>query len=305
MKRVLVTGGSGFIGAPAVASLAGRPDVEVHAVSRRLPAEPVPAGVRWTAADVFDRGQMRALFEAVRPTHLLHLAWAVEPGVFWTSPENRAWADASVALFRDFASAGGERIVGAGSCSEYAWDDAPLGERTSAERPASPYGEAKLAAWRGLESAARETGISAAWGRVFLLYGPREHPKRLVSSVIRAVLLGQRAPATEGSQRRDFLHVDDVGSAMAAILDSEARGPVNIASGAAVSVRDVVTKIARAIGREDLLDVGALPSRPDEPAVVEGRNERLRSETGWRPRFGLDSGIDHTISWWKRALGRE
>ena len=305
MRRVLVTGGSGFIGAPAVASLAGRPDVEVHAVSRHPPCEPVPAGVRWTAADVFDRGKMRALFESERPTHLLHLAWAVEPGIFWTSPENPAWAEASIALFRDFASAGGGRIVGAGSCSEYAWEDAPLDERRSAEIPGPPYGEAKLATWRGLESVARETGISAAWGRVFLLYGPREHPNRLVSSVIRALVLGERAPVTKGSQRRDFLHVEDVGSAMAAIVDSEARGPVNVASGEAVPVREVVAKIGRAIGREDLLDVGALPDRPGEPALIEGRSERLRGETGWRPRFGLDSGIDHTISWWKRALGRE
>jgi nucleoside-diphosphate-sugar epimerase len=305
MKRVLVTGASGFIGAPAVAALAEMPDVEVHAVSRHEPAGLFPAAVRWSAGDVFDRTAMASLLASIRPTHLLHLAWTVEPGVFWTSPENGAWAQASASLFREFASAGGERIVGAGSCSEYVWQDAPLDEADTPELPGSLYGEAKLAAWRDLESLAGETGVSAAWGRVFFLYGPREHPKRLVASVARALLRGERAASTGGSQRRDFLHVDDVGSAMAAILLSGARGPVNIASGEAVPVRDVVSKIARAIGREDLLDIGALPTRAGEPAVIEGRNERLRGETGWRPRFGLDSGIDQTIAWWKRALGRE
>lgn len=302
MTRVLVTGASGFIGGPALAALRQRGAYEIHATSRRPPEGP-PAGIHWHAVDLFDRERIRPLLSRIGATHLLHLAWSVEPGVFRDSPENRAWKDASLSLFRDFADSGGMRIVAAGTCSEYAREGTSLSEGTTAERPESPYGEAKLATWRGLESLAGETGLSAAWGRVFFLYGPREHPKRLVASVIRALLLGERAATTAGLQRRDFLHVEDVASALAALADSEVRGPVNIASGFAVEVRDLVRKIARKIGREELLDIGTLPSPESEPSILEGRVDRLTSEVGWRPRFGLDSGLDHTISWWKAKLG--
>jgi nucleoside-diphosphate-sugar epimerase len=303
MTRILVTGGSGFIGAPAIASLRRRTNAEIHGISRHPPEAGDPA-IRWHGFDLFDRDRVRAILKDTRPAALLHLAWFVEPGVFWTSPENARWVEASLSLFRDFAASGGRRIVGAGSGAEYEWGAASLSEKTSPERPSTAYGKAKLAAWRGLEALASETGVSAAWGRVFFLYGPREHPKRLVASVIRALLRGERAPTTAGSQRRDYLHVDDVGDAMGALLESDVRGPVNIGSGSAVPVRRIVREIAVRIGREDLLDVGAIPSKSDEAEVVQASVERLVTEVGWRPRFALDSGLDHTITWWKHALGQ-
>ena len=55
------------------------------------------------------------------PTHLLHLAWYAEPGLFWRSPENLRWVEASLRLLRAFAEHGGQRAVMAGSCAEYAW----------------------------------------------------------------------------------------------------------------------------------------------------------------------------------------
>src|SRR6202165_5541216 len=242
MTRVLVTGASGFIGAPALAALGQRGTYEIHATSWHPPAGP-PAGITWHTGALFARERIRPLLSRIGASHLLHLAWSVEPGIFRDSSENWAWKDASLSLFRDFADTGGMRIVAAGTCGEYARDGTSLSEVATAERPESLYGEAKLATWRGLESLAGETGLSAAWGRVFFLYGPREHPKRLVASGIRALLLGERAATTAGLQRRDFLHVEDVASALAALADSEVRGPVNIASGFAVEVRDLVWKI--------------------------------------------------------------
>lgn len=303
MTRILVTGGSGFIGAPAIASLRRRTSAEIHGISRH-PPEADDSEIRWHRLDLFDRDRLHAVLKETRPTELLHLAWFVEPGVFWTSPENARWVEASLSLFRDFAKSGGSRIVAAGSGTEYEWGALPLSEKTSPERPNTVYGKAKLAVWRGLEALVSETGASVAWGRVFFLYGPREHPKRLVASVIRALLRGERAPTTTGSQRRDFLHVDDVGDAMAALLESDVRGPVNIGSGSAVPVRRIVRQIALRIGREDLLDIGAIPSKSNEAEIVQASVERLVTEVGWRPRFALDSGLDHTIAWWKHALGQ-
>ncbi len=76
-----------------------------------------------------------------------------------------------------------------------------------------------------LEAAAPELAIELAWGRVFFLYGPGEAPGRLVASVARALLAGERAATGDGTQIRDFLHVDDVAGAFAALLDSDVTGP--------------------------------------------------------------------------------
>jgi nucleoside-diphosphate-sugar epimerase len=141
--------------------------------------------------------------------------------------------------------------------------------------------------------------VSFSWGRIFFVYGPHEHPDRLVSSLARALVRGDPAPTSEGAQRRDFLHARDVAGAFVALLNSDVEGAVNIGSGAAVPVRLVVETIADAAGRPDLVEWGALPQRPGDPPLLEADVRRLRDEVGWRPGVPLVEGIRSTVEWWK------
>ncbi|HLN81281.1 MAG TPA: NAD(P)-dependent oxidoreductase [Thermoanaerobaculia bacterium] len=300
MKKVLVTGATGFVGSKALPLLANRFD-EVHAVSRR--AEGDAGGVRWRRADLLDERESAALIETVRPTHLLHLAWFVEPGTFWTSDENSRWVEASIALARRFADCGGQRLVAAGTCAEYDWMAGGVcSERRTPLAPSSAYGAAKHALHAELEQIAGKGGLAVGWGRIFFLFGPGEHPDRLVSSVIRRLLSGERAPTTEGSQVRDFLYVEDVADAFVSLLDSGVRGAVNIGSGRPISVREVVLSIAGRLSRADLLDCGALPTPANEPPLLVADVGRLANEVRWAPRFTLESGLDQTIEWWKSRI---
>ena len=93
-------------------------------------------------------------------------------------------------------------------------------------------------------------GISFAWGRIFFLHGPGEHPDRLVPSVTRALLAGEPARCTDGRQVRDFLHSSsDAAHAFAALLALRVEGPVNIASGRGCRSRELVGWIGDALGR--------------------------------------------------------
>jgi nucleoside-diphosphate-sugar epimerase len=150
-----------------------------------------------------------------------------------------------------------------------------------------------------VEGLAERADLSLAWGRIFFLYGPREDPRRLVASVARALVASERASTSAGTQRRDFLHVDDVARAFAALLDSDVGGAVNIASGEAVTVRSIAEQLARASGRPDLLKVGALADRPDDPPIIAADVGRLRGEVGFRPSFSLEDGLAATVSWWR------
>jgi nucleoside-diphosphate-sugar epimerase len=297
MQRVLITGATGFIGRPCLASLRERAE-EVHAVARN--ANDLPPGVATHCVDLLDPSQTAALMAEVKPTHLLHLAWITTPKVYWTSPENLRWVEASLALLRAFADNGGRRVVMAGSCAEYDWSGGHCDEKTPLQ-PATLYGACKNAMRSILDAFARQVGISAAWGRVFFLYGPHEHPGRLVFSVIRQLLAGQPAPCSPGLQQRDFLHVADVAAAFVSLLASEVTGAVNIASGQTVAVRDVVKKIAEEIGRPDLLRLGALPTAEGEPLVLSASVQRLQKEVGWVPRFSLEEGLAQTIAWHRGA----
>jgi nucleoside-diphosphate-sugar epimerase len=252
-------------------------------------------------ADLLDARACVELVERVRPSHLLHLAWYAEPGALWASPANVAWLQAGLELVQLFAAAGGQRFVGAGTCAEYDWSGS--GICREAETPLAPrtlYGECKRSLHGVTERLYAEPGMpSIAWGRIFFLYGPHEHPQRLVPSVARALLEGREAPCTDGRQHRDFMHCSDVAEAFAALVDGEVEGAVNIASGDAVTVAEVVSVIGEACGRPELVRLGALPQRPDDPAALVADTVRLREEVGFTADRSLREGIFDTVAWWR------
>jgi len=298
MKKVLLTGASGFIGRHCLPILLAK-GYEVHAIYSNNIGQS-HEGVYWHNADLLDIKGSCQLIHSIEPDYLLHLAWYAVPGKFWSSSKNFSWVEASLSLLRSFAEAGGQRVVMAGSCAEYDWRYGYCVEDLTPLSPSTIYGSCKHALHQLLEVYSNAYGLSAAWGRVFFLYGAYEHPSRLVSSVIRSLINEKPAFCTHGRQIRDFLHVEDGATAFVSVLESDISGPVNIASGNPISVRDVVGKIASKIGRSDLVRLGEVPLADSEPHLIVGDTRRLTQEVGWYPRYELDSGLDITIEWWNK-----
>jgi nucleoside-diphosphate-sugar epimerase len=294
VKRILITGASGFIGRHVVASLADQ-GYEIHAVDLRR--GPSAANVIWHETNLLDTKQVSDLFRTILPTHLLHFAWYAEHGKFWSSPLNLDWVAASIGLFKSFAEAGGRRAVFAGSCAEYDWAGSePLVEDKTPCEPGSLYGGCKNATRQVVQSYASQAGVSVAWGRIFFLYGPDENPNRLIPSILRPMLEGKPGYCRSGDHVRDLLHVYDVAFAFVALLQSEVKGPVNIGSGDRITLGEVSRRVARIVGREDLLTVDRQPPTPENPAVILADVNRLRREVGWKPRYDLTSGLEQVVA---------
>ena len=300
MKRALVTGASGFVGRSTVVALK-RLGYEVHGVARTV-APQVPVD-RWHEADLLEPSAAERLAPEAEPSHLVLLAWTTRHGSYWEDPANQDWVTATQRLVGAFAEAGGERVVLGGSCAQYDWSEAaPMSETLTPRRPSTRYGRAKQAAEELLAEAAAPAGLSAATALLFFPYGPYEQPERLVPSVVRRLLEDEEARTSTGRQVRDFLHVHDCGRALAAVVDAELTGPVNIGSGNGTSVADVATTLAEIVGREDLLRLGELGDG-DETRVVADVG-RLAGELGFEPRYGLEDGLRDTVEWWRQRTRR-
>jgi nucleoside-diphosphate-sugar epimerase len=299
MKRVLVTGPSGFIGTHCMRRLAEE-DCEIHAVNRSGRGEP-GAGITWHAADLRDVNAVLPLIAKIQPTHLLHAAWVATPRFYSQSPENVAWLQSTIALAEAFGTHGGARFIGIGSSAEYDPGERPCVEDATPIRPATIYGKCKAACWLAVQAAAKLHGFSAAWGRLFLPYGPGDPPQRLIPSVLAALRAGRPVETTQGTQQRDFIYAADAADLLVRLLLSEEPGAFNVGTGRATTVRSVVEYLASRCDRPDLPQFGAIPLAPGEPAILVADMSKVRERLSWSPQTEIDRGLDRVLGCAERA----
>ncbi len=296
--RVLITGASGFIGRHAVSALLSRGH-SVVGVARAI--DPTICD-EWISADLLQPGEPHRCVAAAKADALLHLAWSTEHGKNWTDPLNATWADRTVELVKSFSSTGAKNICVSGTCFEYQWPETadcdevstPVGRHTL-------YDISKNYCRKKIEAAK----IDVAWGRVFYLYGPNEFQARLVASVCRALVRNQTAPCSSGKAIRDFMDVRDAGAALAALTLSGVIGPVNIASGKAMSIATVAKLLGELYGKPDLISIGSLPDRPGDPSRISAATKRLNNEVGFIPYISIEDGLKYALTFWRDQFVKE
>lgn len=304
-ESVLVTGGTGFLGARLVRHLVeagGR----VSVVSRG----PLTTG---RLADVADRvtvlrSDLRSLAAKPPPDwpvpkRVFHLgARGVDPAAEDLA-ELIAVNVTATARLLDYADEWQvERFVQFGTCGEYgscqlAAEDAPL-------EPRSAYGATKAAATLLAQIAARIRSLPVAVLRPFSVYGPGENPHRIVSAIALRAMVGQAIPFTEGRQTRDFVYVDDVVDAAlrAAVMPVDPGAVFNVCTGIETSLRDLVQAVIREVGVPVEVQFGSVPPHPAEMWHNCGNPARARESLNWSARVPLDEGLRRTVAWLRQMV---
>lgn len=286
--RILVTGGTGFLGSAFVRSaLAAGHSIAV--LSRQ--GVPAASGVvrlngsvaepPWTEIERFD------------PEACLHAAWIATPGVYLDSPENQDWVTWSEALLVRLAQEGVSHLTVLGTCIEYGITGRPLAEEVTPLNPVSPYARAKSELHRRLQAGFLPTSAALAWARIFYPYGEGEHPARLASSLIAKLRRGEPVALKTPRSTKDYIHADDVASALLAVIGQRFAGAINVGTGEGVTVEAIARKIGQLVGLPDLITVPENP--PSDPLdFVVADATRLRS-LGWRPQVPLAVGLRRLV----------
>jgi len=296
-KRVLVTAADGFIGAHCLPVLAER-GYEIHAViteDLRIDVE----GIHWYDIDLLNPRKITRLISGIRPSHLLHLAWSGHPHSIIDDPDNIRWILSGLHLLQEFADNGGRHATVLGCYSEYDHLHGICHEELTTVRPDSLHGACKHSLKLICEAYADQVEMNLVWGRVFGHYGAGDDSGKLIPSVIRALLGNKKFVCFHGSFLRDYLYIDDVASALVAVMESDFDGAINIASGEGVKIRDLVKEVAKIMGNSKLLEIHNDPgSLEDSPAVVAD-TKKLNNIVGWVPKISLEQGLRLTVDWWK------
>ena len=293
-KKVLITGGTGFIGRNVVAELIKR-GYEVHSLVFP-PFAPEQKGLVQYEMNLMDSNAVDKFLSEHHFENLIHLAWYVGKGCH-IADQNIDWTISTLNLLTSFQKYGGKTFVGAGTISEYEYKFGYLLEDETPTSPETLYGESKNSVYKIAKTFCKQHDIKFKWPRIFNLYGPNEKPQRLMPSVINSCLKGEDVKVSDCLKFQDYLHVEDTARGIVEVFESDIQGAVNICSGKPVQLRYIVNKIAELTNFKGNILWGAIPAAFGDEVVV-GNNDKLKS-IGWSPKYTLDEGLQHTINWRK------
>ncbi|NCD41477.1 MAG: NAD(P)-dependent oxidoreductase [Bacteroidia bacterium] len=281
--KVLVTGATGFIGRHLTRSLEST-GIEFVVLGRNFTEE---NGVR---VDLLKTENFVEIVGKIKPTHLIHLAWYAVHGKYWNSALNIEWIRATFYLLDAFYKNGGEHALIAGTCAEYDWRYGYCVENVTPECPNTLYGEAKNATRRLTELTKIQYGRTLTWARIFFPYGVDEDQARLVPSLFR-FFRGEDAPfGVNANAYRDFLHVSDTVEAIVLCAAKKFDGNINICSGKALLIENIVREIAYICGKNPNNILKFESKRKGDPAFLVGDNQKLRA-LGWNQNVNLREGL--------------
>ncbi len=301
-ERILVTGGSGFVGACLTRDLLAQGH-EVHLVLRDgSPAwrlNGLDGHFRRHEADLRDAAALRGAVDSIRPEVIYHLA---AHGVYRVQTQRAEILETNVQgtvnLLEALSRHDYRALVHTGSSSEYGHKDHPIREDDQLN-PRTDYAVSKAAATLFCRAEAYR-GRMVSTVRIFSAYGPWEDPARLVAYVIDCCRRGEAPRVTHGAQPRDFIFVDDV----LRLLQAAAHCPgavgrvLHAGSGRQYSVREMVETIALICGLDPQeICFGEQSADADEPKAWVASIEQTTSITGWRPVVELREGIERTLAW--------
>ena len=292
-KRILVTGGSGFIGLHLLQRLMVE-DAQVFCLA--LPGETstrsrlAPCTV--LEADIRDRSAVFRVFDSTQPEVVFHLA-AV--GVTQHDIEPEVALEVNVGGTLNVLEACRHirvsRLVHVGTSYEYC-------------DPATAYIASKFAAWAFVRGYARDERLPVVCLRLFNAYGPAQPAKALVAAAILAALKDQDLEMTPGEQQRDFIHTKDLadGIVRAAVQPGIDGMTLDLGTGCGVEVAHLVRLAYTMVGGKGSPQVGALPYRNWEVMRLVADADRTERLMDWRYRVGLDEGLAETIEWYRNQI---
>jgi nucleoside-diphosphate-sugar epimerase len=308
-KRVIITGGSGFVGANLARRLV-HDGHEVHLFVRKgytpWRIDALRAEARFTEVDLSDADGLIRVVADIRPDWVFHLA---AYGAYPDQTDLRRMVDTNIVGTMNLVAAclktGFQAFINTGSSSEYGFKTHAPSETEWLE-PNSHYAVTKASATVFCSYTAQRYGVQLPTLRLYSVYGPYEEPTRLIPTIIVKGLRGELPPLTNPDIARDYVYVEDVIDAFLLAATQAIREPgavYNVGTGIQTSLREVVDVARSAMGITAEPQWGTMANRSWDTSIWVADNRKIQAELGWRPHHSFEHAFQMTADWFRDTPG--
>ena len=307
-KRILVTGGAGFIGSHIVERYQGKAEIRVLDNFRSGNIKNL-AGMEYELieGDICDRATVAKAMEGV--DYVFHLAAMISVPESMTEIVecNRLNSLGMIIVLEEAAKADVKKLVLSTSAAIYGDNPVCPKVETMFPEPKSPYAITKLDDEYYCNMFAKEGRLSTACLRYFNVFGPRQNPKSAYAAAVpifitKALKNEDITIFGDGEQTRDFIFVKDIAAANAFMAESDFTGVYNVAYGGRLTINDLAEKIVKILGSSS--KIVHLPERAGDVKHSSACVDKLKS-TGFKPEFNFDQGLEIAVKAYRDALQQE
>ncbi len=292
-KKVLVTGGNGYLGRHLAAALEAG-GAEVYIMDRE------PGGAqREYIVDITDAGAVQSAVAEIKPVLVYHLAAMLDRRRDFSGYEQiyRVNVQGTLNLLRALRDVDYENFIFTSTSEVYGDNSAPFTEKQVPD-PASPYSLTKLFAENLIRTFGKTYGKKFTLLRLFNFFGKAMPSGFFIPQMIEALKSGKPFEMTGGEQKRDFLYLEDVIRGLILTGENPARNELyNLCSGHAVSLKELVLTVKEQLQSPSEIHFGALPYRENEVWNMWGDNSKIRQHLGFTPRYDLQEAIKEIINY--------
>lgn len=300
MKKLLITGASGFIGKGILNELSKHTEYDIFAVTTKKANLKKYSNIHVIEANLLIHHECEILVEKVKPQLMIHLAWTLQGNdSFQYDQTNLEWLEVSLHLLRCFIKNGGRRFIFAGSSSEYDLALPRLSEKIVNVK-INLYGKCKNAFTEIAMILCSQQKISFATARFFSVYGENDTREgRAIPMAIQAFLNKRNVICNSPNSIWDYIYIKDAAKATIKIMESTYDGIVNVSTAIPLSMREVFGTIADIMGCSELL---TLDNQEMPGQILVSDNTVLRNFIQYTPQISFREGIVKTVDWWKKEM---
>jgi nucleoside-diphosphate-sugar epimerase len=286
VKRVVVLGAKGFLGAPIVNTLR-RNGFEVITFSSNVQTD--IRGVSY-GVNLFDRSSLKNALLDSKPDVVISTAWVTEHGKFWTSELNTQYKDATLEFAKLSFDLGADAFLGIGSMSEYGNNPGRCDSRITPLVATDVYSNAKIETGLELLKIGKSFSKKTNWLRVFQAFGPNEKPERFIPGLISTLQDGKQFSIRTPNFEMDWTHTSDIASVVNFSISNELDHFVDVGTGHGTTVRNLSEMICLELSLDpELLDYsGEIPGL-EKRAIASLESQIFAA--GWRPDESLRDRI--------------